>query len=144
MKQNLGITGRVGLLLLLAVFALFACSSNQVDKKRGEALKQYETIIRWSQWDAAVDFVAMDYQLENPITRLEMDRLRLFRVTAYTVRSTGVYDDGMAMKQEVEIKLFNTQQAVERTILDTQEWRFDPEIERWQLHSGLPDPTQRY
>ena len=144
MKQTLGLSGRTGLLLLLAIFALCACTSNQVDKKRGEALKQYETIVRWSQWDAAADFIAMDYQQEHPITRLEMDRLRLFRVTAYTVRSTGVYDDGMTMKQVVEIKLFNTKRAVERTIIDNQEWRFDPELERWQLHSGLPDPTQKY
>ena len=144
MKQTLGLSGRTGLLLLLAVFTLCACSSNQVDKKRGEALKQYETIVRWSQWDAAADFIAMEYQQEHPITRLEMDRLRLFRVTAYTVRSTGVYDEGMTMKQVVEIKLFNTKRAVERTIIDNQEWRFDPELERWQLYSGLPDPTQKY
>jgi hypothetical protein len=50
----------------------------------------------------------------------------------------------MTVRQEVEIKLFNNNQAVERNIIDYQEWRYNPEIKRWKLHSGLPDPTKRY
>lgn len=132
-------------LALIATTVLLAgCPSNQVDKSRGETFKQYETIIRWSQWDAAADFIAPEYLAEHPISRLDMDRLRLFRVTAYTVRSTGVYDEGMTARQVVEIKMFNANQAVERTILNEQEWRYHEEVKRWLLHSGLPDPTQRY
>lgn len=130
----------MGILLL----ALVACSASTMEKSRGEALKQYETIIRWSQWDAAADFIAPEYLEENPITRLDMDRLRLFRVTSYTLRSTGIYDEGATVRQTVEIKLFNTHQAVERSIIDNQEWRYDEENKRWRLWSGLPDPTQRY
>jgi len=131
-------------LFTLALLVIAACTSNPVEKSRSEAFKQYETIIRWSQWDAAADFVSPEYQVEHPITRLEMDRLRLFRVTSYTLRSTGVFDEGMTARQTVEIKMFNTQQAVERTIIDEQEWRYDEKRERWLLHSGLPDPTKRY
>lgn len=131
-------------LFVLAVLVLASCSSNQVDKSRGEAFKQYETIIRWSQWDAAADFIAPEYLKEHPISRLDMDRLRLFKVTAYTVRSAAVFDEGMTARQEVEIKLFNANQAVERTIIDQQEWRYNEEAKRWLLHSGLPDPTKRY
>jgi hypothetical protein len=131
-------------LFVLAVLVLASCSSNQVDKSRGEAFKQYETIIRWSQWDAAADFIAPEYMEEHPISRLDMDRLRLFKVTSYTVRSAAVFDEGMTARQEVEIKLFNANQAVERTIIDQQEWRYNEEAKRWLLHSGLPDPTKRY
>ena len=130
--------------ITLALLALTACSSNQVDKSRGEAFKQYETIIRWSQWDAAADFISPEYIAEHPISRLDMDRLRLFRVTSYTVRSTGVYDEGMTARQTVEIKMFNNTKGVERTIVDEQEWRYNETTQRWQLHSGLPDPTKRY
>ena len=144
MKQKLHWTGRAVLLLSLLLLTLAACTGNQKDKEKSEALKQYETIIRWSQWDAAADFIAPEYQLEHPITRLELDRLRLFKVTAYTVRSTGVFDEGMTMRQVVEIKMFNTNKGVERTITNEQEWRYNPETERWKLHSGLPDPTKRY
>lgn len=129
---------------VLVMLVMTACSSNQVSKSRGEAFKQYETIIRWSQWDAAADFIAPEYMAEHPISRLDLDRLRLFKVTAYTVRSTGVFDEGMTARQQVEIKMFNANQAVERTILDEQEWRYDKESKRWLLHSGLPDPTKRY
>ena len=135
---------RGGLALLTLAISLVACTPNPVEKSRGETFKQYETIIRWSQWDAAADFIAPEYLADNPITRLQMDRLRLFRVTAYTVRSAGVYDEGRTARQTVEIRMFNTHQAVERTIIDQQEWRYDDDVKRWLLHSGLPDPTKRY
>lgn len=144
MKQTLKLIARTGIALSLAVIALAACSINQVDESRSEAFKQYEIIVRWSQWDAAADFVSAEYQEEHPITRLELDRLRLFKVTAYTVRSAGVFDEGMSARQTVEIKMFNKSRGVERTIIDEQEWRYNQKIKRWQLHSSLPDPTQRY
>ena len=144
MNLALRLTTRTVFLLSLTAMALIACTSNPAEKERGETFKQYETIIRWSQWDAAADFIAAEYQMEHPITRLELDRLRLFKVTAYTVRSTGIFDEGMTVKQVVEIKMFNSAQAVERTITDEQEWRYNTEIETWKLYSGLPDPTKRY
>ena len=144
MKHTLKLIARAGILLSLAVIAVAACTSNQVSQERGEAFKQYETIVRWSQWDAAADFISPEYQEEHPISRLELDRLRLFKVTAYTVRSTGVFDEGMTARQSVEIKMYNKTQGVERTIVDDQEWRYNEEVKRWLLHSGLPDPTKRY
>jgi hypothetical protein len=144
MKRPIGPIEKTGLLLLILVLGLTACTSNPSEKKLGETFKQYETIIRWSQWDAAADFISAEYQTEHPITRLEMDRLRLFKVTAYTVRSTGIFDEGMTARQAVEIRMFNSRQGVERTIMDEQEWRYNPETQLWKLHSGLPDPTKRY
>ena len=144
MNLAIRLTTRTVLIFSLTALALIACTSNPAEKERSETFKQYETIIRWSQWDAAADFIAAEYQMEHPITRLELDRLRLFRVTAYTVRSTGIFDEGMTVKQVVEIKMFNSAQAVERTITDEQEWRYNTQIEVWKLYSGLPDPTKRY
>ena len=97
-------------------------------------------LIFYLHYKAAVRKVA----LEERETRLEMDRLRLFKVTSYTLRSAGVYDEGMTAQQVVEIKMFNQTKGVERTIIDEQEWRYDEERKRWLLHSGLPDPTNRY
>ncbi len=128
----------------LALLLVSACATtSNMDKARSEALEQYESMIRWSQWDAAVNFIAPEYLEINPITRLDLDRLRLFRVTAYTVRSTQLYDEGKTMTQGVEIRLFHKSQAVERAIMDEQLWRYDEEAEVWLLHSGLPDPTRR-
>jgi hypothetical protein len=131
-------------LIFLTVLMLAACTANPVEKSKTETLEQYETIVRWSQWDAAADFISPEYMVEHPISRLEMDRLRLFRVTSYTLRSAAVFDEGRTVMQTVEIKMFNSQQAVERTVLQEQEWRYNEERKRWLLHSGLPDPTNRY
>ncbi len=122
---------------------LQACQQTREDKDLSATLKQYEKIIRWAQWDAATDFIAPEYQEKHPITRLEMDRLRLFRVTQYTLRSSMPIDEGNSLVQVVELHIFNKNQARERVIIDEQLWKYDEERERWFLHSGLPDPTQR-
>lgn len=121
---------------------LTACPETKGEKDLPDTLIQYETIVRWAQWDAAVDFLAPDYLEEHPVTRLDLDRLRLFTVTQYTVRSAIQTDAGKGLVQVVEIKMFNKNQARERTITDEQYWKYDEEFKRWQLHSGLPDPTQ--
>jgi hypothetical protein len=132
-------------ILLLSLTTLLAgCPQTKEDKDLSETLKQYETIVRWAQWDAAIDFVSMEYQVENPITRLDLDRLRLFRVTQYVVRSSAPIDDGNGLIQVVEIRMFNKNQARERSIIDEQYWKYNAETERWKLHSGLPDPTQNH
>ena len=122
---------------------LLGCPQSKEDKDLSETLQQYETIIRWAQWDAAANFVSAEYQEEHPITRLEMDRLRLFRVTQYILRTSTPVDEGLGMKQIGELHNLNKNQARERTIIDEQYWKYDEERERWLLHSGLPDPTQR-
>ena len=125
------------------LFGLAGClPPGQLEKTRSEAFRQYEIIVRWSQWDAAADFISPEYLAEHPISRLQMDRLRLFRVTQYTIRSVNVLEEGLAATQVVEIKLFNTNQGLERTIIDEQLWRWDESSQRWRLHSPLPDPTQ--
>ena len=130
-------------LMLGIATLLVACPKNKEEKGLSETLEQYENIVRWAQWDAAVDFVSLEYQQENPITRLELDRLRLFRVTQYIVRSAVPFDEGNGLIQVVEIRMFNKNQARERSIIDEQTWKYNVDTERWQLHSGLPDPTQK-
>ena len=127
----------LGLALLLS-----ACPQSKEDKDLSETLLQYDPGMRWAQWDAAVDFIAPEYLEEHPVTRLDLDRLRLFRVTQYAVRSAIPVDEGNGLIQVVEIKMFNKNQARERTVIDEQYWKYDEESTRWQLHSGLPDPTQ--
>lgn len=130
------------LFLGLAVL-LSGCPQTKEEKGLTETLQQYETIIRWAQWDAAADFVSPEYLSENPITRLDLDRLRLFKVTQYNVRSSAPLDGGQGLIQVVEIRMFNKNQARERVIIDEQYWKYNELTERWKLHSGLPDPTQK-
>ena len=131
-------------LLMLGMASLLSgCPQTRDDNDLSKTLNQYETIVRWAQWDAAANFIAMEFQEEHPITRLDLDRLRLFRVTQYLVRSSIPVDEGKGLLQVVEIQMFNKNQARERSIIDEQYWKYDEERERWLLHSPLPDPTQK-
>jgi len=122
---------------------LQGCPQTKEDNDLSTTLRQYETIVRWAQWDSATNFISAEYQKKHPITRLELDRLRLFRVTRYTLRSSTPVDEGNGLVQIVELRIFNKNQARERTIIDEQYWKYDEDRQRWLLHSGLPDPTQR-
>jgi len=130
------------LLALGMATLLSGCPQTKEEKGLSETLLQYETIVRWAQWDAATDFVSPEYLAEHPISRLDLDRLRLFRVTQYLVRSSAPVDEGNGLMKVVEIKMFNKNQARERSIINEQYWKYNELTERWQLHSGLPDPTQ--
>jgi hypothetical protein len=128
--------------IFLLTLGLSGCaSSSKQNKELDETLKQYEIVIRWSQWDGAAGFLAPEYLENNPVTRLDMDRLRLFQVTQYIVRSAVPFDDGMGFRQVVNLRLFNKTRAVERSMIYVQEWHYHDEHERWYLHSGLPDVT---
>ena len=134
--------------LMAVVMFLLLCLAgclppSGIDSSREDRLKQYESIVRWSEWDGAVTFLAPAYLEKHPVSRLEMERLNMFKVTAYNLRSFAVFDEGMTAVQTVEIKMFNNTHAIERTITDEQVWRYDPELKNWLLHSGLPDPTKR-
>lgn len=130
--------------VLLAAALIAGCIPPQKEKDLDNRLRQYEQMVRWSQWDAAITYVAPEYLEENPVTNLDMERLRLFRVTNYTIRSAAPLGDGDEFAQVVEIRMFNRNQATERSIIDQQLWRWDEDSEVWMLHSGLPDVLQRY
>ena len=89
---------RILVILGLATM-LTACPKTKEESDLSDTLLKYDTVVRWAQWDAAVDFVSPEYLAEHPITRLDLDRLRLFRVTQYTVRSAVNVDDGKGLVQ---------------------------------------------
>lgn len=122
---------------------LTACPQTKEEKGLSDTLLQYETIVRWAQWDAATDFIAPEYVMDHPISRLDLDRLRLFKVTQYLVRSSAPVDEGNTFLQTVEIRMFNKNQARERSVIDNQIWKWNETTGRWQLHSSLPDPTKK-
>ena len=88
-----------------------ACSGSQttrqMEKSLADTLKQYETIIRWSQWDAAVDFIAPEY-IQERIGSLETlvglltdpvwdmppeDRPRVIETLAYFAETNDLIPD---------------------------------------------------
>lgn len=131
--------------LIFLTMAVWGCAMpKSKENSLEETLRHYEQYIRWSEWDAAANLLHPDYLNEHPVTRLDMDRLGLFRVTNYSIRSATPYDDGNGYRQAVEIRLFNKTRAVEKVIMDQQDWKYDQDAKVWMLHTGLPDVTQRY
>ena len=128
--------------LVFIAACLGGCATKKQEKGLDTTLAEYEKTIRWSLWDASVEFLDPEYMASNAPTPLDLDRLRLFRVTGYEIRAATPTDAGMGFRQTVEIRMFNRNQAIERTLRDTQEWRYNAELERWFLTSGLPDVTK--
>ena len=132
-----------GLLCVLLVLMLASCASMEQGKnKLTGTLEGYKAAVRWGPWDSTLDFLAPEYLQANPVTELELNRLRLFKVTAYQERQVITDPEGNVVTQIVEMRLYNKRTAIEKTLIDRQLWKWDAERETWRLHSGLPDPTQ--
>jgi len=130
-------------LLLIVLMSLAACAaSNQAQRERQQAMDRWQDMVRWSEYSALVDMINPEWLAENPVGRLELQRLRQFRVTEYRVRQVISEPDGLALERRVQIRLYHVHSARERVIQHRELWRYDEERERWLLHSGLPDPRR--
>jgi hypothetical protein len=103
---------------------------------------KYASAIRWTEFEMAWGNLEPDYRDKNPLTDLEKERFKQIQVTGYDVKSMDVLPDG-TVEQLVEIRLVNRNTQAERTILDTQIWRYDIKAKRWWLTTGLPNTSPR-
>ena len=134
--------GRAGMALLM-VLVLSACAGGSMQNERTDTLNAWESLVRWSQFDALIDFIHPDYLAANPVSALDIDRLYQFRVTEYRVRQVLAAPDGQALERMTRIRLYHVHSARERVVDHREVWRYDDDLGRWMLHSGLPDPRQR-
>ncbi len=118
---------------------LVGCPMSAKNKKQDETLNNFQTMLRFSEYGGLLNFIDSDYLKENPITSLEMNRLRQYKVSSYNVRSVVSDEDEQGFRQVVELKLFNLRTARERTVLYYQYWKWHDPPGVWRLHSGLPD-----
>ena len=130
-------------LALVAVLILAACAGRAVSNQQTDTLSAWENLVRWSEYDALIDFVHPEYLAANPITALDIDRLHQFRVTEYRVRQVLAEPDGLSLERTVRIRLYHVHSARERVVDHREVWRYDEDLEAWLLHSSLPDPRQR-
>jgi hypothetical protein len=130
-------------LLLMLALILAACAGGAAERDRAETMDSWESLVRWSEYDALVDFIHPDYLTDHPVTTLEVDRLHQFRVTEYRVRRVMAEPDGLGLERTVMIRLYHLHSAQERVIDHREVWRYDENLESWLLHSGLPDPRRR-
>lgn len=119
----------IGLALLLSACNSLPEELQQLDK----TLKAYEHSIRWSRLELATQY----YKDPPEFSRRDKEHLKNIKVTGYKVMNTSADVDEAI--QIVEIRYFNTNNAVERTITDTQKWQYDKKAERWSLVSAFPE-----
>jgi hypothetical protein len=129
--------------LLLVLLLLAGCPEGFSRKPTADSLlSDYAAAIRWNEFDKAVDFLDPALREAQPLTDLERERFKQVQVTGYEVKDRDTAADG-GVTQVVEIRLVNRNTQVERTLIDHQQWRFDPLAKRLWLTSGLPDLSQR-
>lgn len=137
-------TGKAGFAILMAAAMLaVACGTGQKQLEQRQATDRWEALIRWSEFDALVDMIHPDWLEANPINPIDIDRLHQFRVTEYRVRRVLSEPDGSGFERQVQIRMYHVHSARERVIDHREVWRYDEDLDRWMLHSGLPDPRRR-
>ncbi len=137
---------RLGLPRLLVTLALVvllgACATKGGDNiKLDAALFNYAGAIRFSDLERAYEFVDPKLRVEKPISRLEWERYAQVQFTGYLVKAKEPAGQGEVC-QLVEVRLINRHTQVERTLLVRELWRWDAEVKRWWLTTGLPDISQ--
>ncbi len=125
------------LILLIGILSV-SCGTLPKDRKQEETLNLFRQTLRFSDFEALLGFMDTEYLEENPITRLEVNRLKQFQVSGYKVRSVVASEDGETVNQVIELRFYNVRTAAERQVLYHEEWRWHDDLKAWRLHSGLP------
>ena len=127
------------ILLLLCAVLLGACSSSRKSDALGDTLRGYANALRWSDLETAMAFMSPEAREE--ITALQMERFRQFKISSYSERNAQPQNDGVTVRQTVDIGLINIHTSAEKRIVDRQVWEWNDDLKRWWLVSGLPDVT---
>jgi hypothetical protein len=130
------------LLALLTTLLLAGCASDQRNLALTTTLNAYANALRWGDFQTALQFVDPKVRAEHPPTSLEMARYAQFKVSDYDDGQGPMANGENEVRQIAQIGVVNIHTQAERTIVDHQTWRYDPEKKHWWLMSGLP-PIER-
>ena len=123
------------LVILLGAGCVAVSGMNKM-KSLDRAAIGYREAIRWSDFETAYRFTK-NSQVENDLQAFK--KLDQIKVTSYEVKQTITAEDRSQVRQIVEIKYYNTDDMVERTLRDHQVWEYDTMGRNWVLKGNLPD-----
>jgi hypothetical protein len=127
---------KFALLLLASLLALLtACAS--VTHPKVDMVGEFGNAVRWSDWDAAWNYIDPATRTSLTLPGEEQDRLEHIKVTGYNVRSSEPQEDGTLL-QTVEIHYIDQATQSERMVRSRQIWRTDDKGVHWWLTTGLP------
>lgn len=127
---------------LLLVFALGLCGAcmesmnvrNQSDRL-AMALDHYGADLRWGRYSQAYTY---HVNREGKKPQLNLERLEGFSVTSFTPADPVLNADATEAVIPVEIKYYEKQYAMLRTVKETQTWWFDAKTNTWYIESDFP------
>ena len=114
------------------------CVANQERLTQLEdGLRVYDGAIRWGDYGTAQAFVKRGEAGDAAQRPLPGSNIR---VTAYEVVREAMLrqEDSGYTERLVQLRYYNSENAVEKTLLDRQRWEFDEQAQRWLITSGLP------
>jgi len=125
-------------IITLAIWLLFLSSltgcagENTRDRSLDNVLRSYEHTIRWGKMENVNNY------LKEPIefSKDTFEKMKHIQVTSYRVLSKTINQN--ELRQLVEIRYYNDEFAVERSITDPQKWEYNEESETWNLISTVP------
>ena len=130
---------RIRHLSLAAVaLALAACASHTRETSLEQTLNAYAGTIRWGNMASAMEYIDPEVLKTNPPTQLQLARYQHVRVSGYDTAGPVPVSE-TEVRQRVQIGLINVHTQHQRSIIDNQVWKYDPQAQRWWLESGLPD-----
>lgn len=129
-------------LFIVLILMLSACTTPKKDKF-DNTMTTIEQATRWNQFEGIVNLIDPEYLKDNPVSDLDIERLKQFRISGYTVTQKQMSEDGNSYVQTVMLQMYSVHNPVERQVRWNQEWRMNEESGRWTMFSGLPDVTQR-
>ena len=129
-------------LLVLALMLCAGCATDQRNQALIRTLNSYASTLRWGDFQSALQFIDPEVRDQHQPSALDLARYQQVRVTGYDEGAGAVPDGENRVRQVVQIGLVNLNTQAERTVIDRQSWRYDPQTKRWWLTSGLPDITR--
>jgi len=125
-------------ILSMVALLLSACTAVGDSKKAitlDQALRNYETAIRWVEFKAADSMRRLE---GNADYTPSPDTLKHIRVTSYETVNMTAFDDNSIMNIQVEIVYYNDDTMKLLTLTDNQVWKYDPDIKSWYITTPLP------
>ncbi|MGV8959757.1 MAG: hypothetical protein ACOH1V_05155 [Stenotrophomonas sp.] len=129
------------MLLLVAGVAAAAGPSRSQRAKLVQFQDAYTAAVRWSDFEAALEFVDPAQRLAQPLSDLQRERYRQVQVSSYRERGGGALSDG-SFERRIEMGVINRNTQAERQVQVIERWRWDPDAKRWWQTQGLPDLWQ--
>ncbi len=132
-------------LLYFFIILITGCATMEAEQRLSYldmTTAKYGDAVRWGHYETANSFKSPGAAKQSIDGNPGTSYTGSIRVTSYDPVDRKLLSDNFEARQIVEIKYYFINQMIERTLLDTQIWRYDLEDDRWYLHSNLPNFTQ--